>query len=219
MLEHVTVLSAARAYEHRRDDLRLTALSTAPVQAILGGAFNFDPGGIDSPPPGFGPEPRTNPRSLVFNLGSWTSPEGTVTPVRSLTFSRQPIVLSIAGPSHSIDPVHEYLVGLLENVDLLGGSPRPRSLVPVVDHRLMEDRLCVACVQSAPTSPRVEEALDRHRPPAQGRHTLLDRSWTPRTGDRQRCPPHSRTGPRQVDQGAIGRRPATRWLLRLDQIG
>ncbi len=123
MLEKVTVLSAARAYEYRRDDLRLTALSTAPVQAILGEAFNFDTGGIDSPPPVFGPEPRTNPRGLVFNLGSWTSPEGTVTPVRSLTFSRQRIVLSIAGPSDSIDPVHEYLVGLLENVDLLGGSP------------------------------------------------------------------------------------------------
>lgn len=132
-LENVVVLGARRAYEFRPDDLRLTALSTRPVQDLIGDAFQFESGGVDRPPPTFGAEPKTTPPGLVFNLGTWVVDE-VVTPIRYLYVERSRIVIGVAAPSAAIDPIFEHLREIVGDIELVGGVPVLGPVQRVRDH-------------------------------------------------------------------------------------
>jgi hypothetical protein len=109
MIQDIKVLSARRAYEFRADDLRLTILTTKPVQDAIQQVFNFQLAQVGTPVPTFGSVPGTIPPGIAFNFGLWAQQGGASLPIRFLHIEQRRLVIDVAGPSSAIDSIYERL--------------------------------------------------------------------------------------------------------------
>src|SRR5215204_4310238 len=110
MPDRVRILSARRAYEFGRDDLRLTMLSSLEIRQRIQQQFNFEVAQVATPVQTFGPVPTSLPPGLVFDVGSARLPEGpSVLPIRFIHFEALRIVIDAVGPSASIDLVFDQI--------------------------------------------------------------------------------------------------------------
>jgi len=123
MLEQMKLLSARRAYEFHADDIRLTLLSTGPIQGLIKQSFQFQTAAIGTPIETFGPVLPTMPPGLAFELGIWASSEGVLVPIRFMHIDPRRIVIDVAGPSSAIDSIFQRLRDLLAQVQTPDGSP------------------------------------------------------------------------------------------------
>jgi hypothetical protein len=123
MLEQVKILSSRRAYEFRQDDLRLTMLSTKPVQQQFQDLFHFQTSAMGSPAPTFGDVPATYPPGFVFDMGVWISPDQQPVPIRFLHFEQRRIVIDVAGSSSSIGAIFEQVKNFFSDLRAPDGSP------------------------------------------------------------------------------------------------
>lgn len=123
MLEDIRILTSRRAYEFRPDDLRLSVLSTRPVQEQVQEQFAFQAAVMGSPFPTFGEVPTTNPPGFVFNMGVWISPEEQLVPIRFLHFEPTRIVIDIAGPSSAVTAIYEHIRTFFAELKAPDGSP------------------------------------------------------------------------------------------------
>ncbi len=112
------VLTARRSYEFPPDAIRLSALSTTPVQAQIRAAFAFQSAVVGSPMPTFGPVIGTLPPGVVFDWGSYGSDDGTITPIRFIHFEPSRIVIDVAAQSSQIDAIYARLQQVLSSVRL-----------------------------------------------------------------------------------------------------
>lgn len=109
MLNDLRVLSARRAYEFPADALRLTTLTTKPVQEAVQQTFHFQLAQVATPIATFGDVPGTIPPGLVFNYGLWTREGEVSVPIRLLHIEQKRIVIDVAGPSAAIAGIYEQL--------------------------------------------------------------------------------------------------------------
>jgi hypothetical protein len=123
MLERVKLITSRRAYEFRSDDLRLSALSTKPVQEQIQQLFQFQVAVMGVPAPTFGDVPTTYPPGFVFDVGVWISPDEQLVPIRFLHFEQRRIVIDVAGPSSAITAIFERLRQFLSGLHIPDGSP------------------------------------------------------------------------------------------------
>lgn len=143
MLEQVKILSSRRAYEFRPDDLRLSTLSTKPVQEQIQQLFHFQVAAMGSPMPTFGEVPSTYPPGFIFNMGTWISSEKQLVPIRLLHFEQRRIVIDVAGPSSAITPIFEQLQHFLSQVQAPDGSPIVGEPERVLDQSLISAQFSV----------------------------------------------------------------------------
>lgn len=124
MLQEVKIIASRRAYEFRPDDLRLSAISTKPVQEQIQQLFNFQASLMATPAAMFGDVPATYPPGFVFDMGVWIGPdEQVLVPIRFLHFEQRRIVIDIAGPSFAIDGIFERLQHFFSALRAPDGSP------------------------------------------------------------------------------------------------
>jgi hypothetical protein len=123
MLEDIRILTSRRAYEFRPDDLRLSVLSTRPVQEQVQEQFAFQAATMGSPFPTFGEVPATNPPGFAFNMGVWISPEEQLVPIRFLHFEPTRIVIDTAGPSSAVTAIYEHIRTFFAELKAPDGSP------------------------------------------------------------------------------------------------
>lgn len=123
MLEDIKVLTTRTAYEFRPDDLRLSMLSTKPIQDGIQQLFHFQATSIGTPAPTFGDVPLTFPPGLVFNTGVWLSPDGQLVPIRLLHFEQHRIVIDVAGLSAATVAIFGMLQQFLSSIQAPDGSP------------------------------------------------------------------------------------------------
>jgi hypothetical protein len=123
MLENIKLLTSRRAYEFRPDDLRLTMVSTKPVQEQIQQLFHFQTAMMGSPIATFGDVPPTYPPGMVFDMGVWVSPEEQLVPIRFLHFEQRRIVIDVAGPSSAITAIFEQIQQFLSQLTVSDGSP------------------------------------------------------------------------------------------------
>ena len=124
MLEQIKVLTSRRAYEFRMDDLRLSALSTKPVQEQVQQLFQFQAAIMGTPSNTFGDVPVTYPPGFVFDMGAWISPEDQqLVPIRFLHFEQRRIVIDVAGASSALAPIFERLHMFFSELHAPDGSP------------------------------------------------------------------------------------------------
>ncbi len=123
MLEQIKILSSRRAYEFRQDDLRLSVLSTKPVQQQFQELFRFQTSAMGSPAPTFGDVPVTYPPGFVFDMGAWISPDEQLVPIRLLHFEQRRIVIDVAGPSSAITGIYERMREFFSDLHAPDGSP------------------------------------------------------------------------------------------------
>lgn len=123
MLEQIKILSSRRAYEFYQDDLRLSVLSTKPVQQQFQELFRFQTSAMGSPSPTFGDVPTTYPPGFVFDMGAWISPDEQLVPIRFLHFEQRRIVIDVAGPSSSIVAIFEKVREFFSDLHAPDGSP------------------------------------------------------------------------------------------------
>src|SRR5258707_6483877 len=105
MLEQVKLLTSRRAYEFRPDDLRISMLSTKPVQEQIQQLFQFQTAMMGTPIATFGDVPVTYPPGFVFDMGVWISQDKQIIPIRFLHFEQSRIVIDVAGPSFPLPPL------------------------------------------------------------------------------------------------------------------
>ena len=123
MLEQIKILSSRRAYEFRQDDLRLSVLSTKPVQQQFQELFHFQASAMGSPSPTFGDVPATYPPGYVFDMGVWVSADEKLVPIRFLHFEQRRIVIDVAGPSSAIAGIFERVKDFFAELYAPDGSP------------------------------------------------------------------------------------------------
>jgi len=124
MPDRVRILSARRAYEFGRDDLRLTMLSSLEIRQRIQQQFNFEVAQVATPVQTFGPVPTSLPPGLVFDVGSARLPEGpSVLPIRFIHFEALRIVIDAVGPSSSIDLVFDQIKEIVSEFAMPDGSP------------------------------------------------------------------------------------------------
>ncbi len=123
MLEQIKILSSRRAYEFRQDDLRLSVLSTKPVQQQFQELFHFQTSAMGSPAPTFGDVPATYPPGFVFDMGAWISPDEQLVPIRLLHFEQRRIVIDVAGSSSAISSIYEHMRDFFSDLHAPDGSP------------------------------------------------------------------------------------------------
>lgn len=123
MLEQIRVLTSRRAYEFHIDDLRLSVLSTRPVQEQVQKLFQFQTAAMGSPAPTFGDVPATYPPGFVFDMGVWISPDEQLVPIRFLHFEQRRIVIDVAGSSSAITGIFERLREFFSELYAPDGSP------------------------------------------------------------------------------------------------
>src|SRR5258708_28360188 len=102
MLEQVKLLTSRRAYEFRPDDLRISMLSTKPVQEQIQQLFQFQTAMMGTPIATFGDVPVTYPPGFVFDMGVWISQDKQIIPIRFLHFEQSRIVIDVALPASAI---------------------------------------------------------------------------------------------------------------------
>src|SRR5260221_5979497 len=113
MLEQVKLLTSRRAYEFRPDDLRISMLSTKPVQEQIQQLFQFQTAMMGTPIATFGDVPVTYPPGFVFDMGVWISQDKQIIPIRFLHFEQSRIVIDVAGPPVALTPSFHGLRQLL----------------------------------------------------------------------------------------------------------
>ena len=134
MLEQVKILTSRKAYEFRIDDIRLSMLSTKPIQEQLQQLLHFQSSTIGTPMPTFGEVPVTYPPGLVFNMGTWFSPDGQIVPIRFLHFEQRRIVIDVAGTSSAIDAIYEIVREYLSRLHATDGSSIIGELERMLDY-------------------------------------------------------------------------------------
>jgi hypothetical protein len=127
------IINASRAYEYRTDDIRLTVLSMPEVVERIRKTFGFESAEVDSPPPLFGPVPRTFPPGLVFDIGVLAD-ANIPTPIRFLHIEQRRVVVAVAGPSSAIDEVFRQLNETVSDVFAPDGTPALGHPVGTKDH-------------------------------------------------------------------------------------
>src|SRR5258708_20782431 len=105
MLEQVKLLTRRRGYEFRPDELRISMLSTKPVQEQIQQLFQFQTAMMGTPIATFGDVPVTYPPGFVFDMGVWISQDKQIIPIRFLHFEQSRIVIDVAGPSSAITAI------------------------------------------------------------------------------------------------------------------
>ena len=123
MLKQIKLITSRRAYEFRIDDIRLSMLSTKPIQEQLQQLFHFQSSAMGTPMPTFGDVPATYPPGFVFNMGAWLSPDGQLVPIRFLHFEQRRIVIDVAGSSSAIDAIYGIIRQFLSQIHATDGSP------------------------------------------------------------------------------------------------
>ena len=123
MLEQIKILSSRRAYEFQQDDLRLSVVSTRPVQQQFQELFRFQTSAMGSPSPTFGEVPATYPPGFVFDMGIWISPGEQLVPIRFLHFEQRRIVIDVAGPSSSITAIFDRVRAFFSELRAPDGTP------------------------------------------------------------------------------------------------
>lgn len=123
MLEDIRFLTGRRAYEFRSDDLRLSTISTKPIQDAIQALFSFQSSTIGTPMATFGEVPLTFPPGVVFDTGVWKSPENKFASIRFLHFEQRRIVIDVAGSSDVLASIYEQLQLLLTRIQTIDGSP------------------------------------------------------------------------------------------------
>ncbi|HZU66642.1 MAG TPA: hypothetical protein VFA09_05130 [Ktedonobacteraceae bacterium] len=123
MLEQVKIITSRRAYEFQPDDLRLSALSTKPVQEQVQSLFRFQTSVMGSPIPTFGDVPATYPPGFVFDMGVWIAADQHLVPIRFLHFEQRRIVIDVAGTSSAITDIYERLNQFFAELRAPDGSP------------------------------------------------------------------------------------------------
>lgn len=124
MPDRVRIISARRAYEFGRDELRLTMLSSPEVRQKIQRQFGFEVAQLGTPAPTFGPVPNSLPPGLVFDVGAARLPkQPTILPVRFLHVEAFRIVIDVVGPSSSIDLVFEQIQEIVSEFAMPDGSP------------------------------------------------------------------------------------------------
>jgi len=123
MPEDIKVLASRRAYEFHTDDLRLSTLSMKPVQVQIQQLFQFQAAAMGSPLPTFGNVPVTYPPGMVFNMGTWLTPDEQLIPIRLLHFEQRRVVIDVTGPSSTITAIFERLQQFLSELQAADGSP------------------------------------------------------------------------------------------------
>jgi hypothetical protein len=123
MLEQIKILSSRRAYEFRQDGLRLSVLSTRPVQQQFQELFRFQTSAMGTPSPTFGDVPTTYPPGFVFDMGVWISPDQQLVPIRFLHFEQRRIVIDVAGPSSVITAIFERVREFFSELHAPDGAP------------------------------------------------------------------------------------------------
>ena len=107
------ILSGRRAYEFRRDDIRLTMLTTQPIRELIGEQFHFRVADVGIPNPSFGQVQPTLPPGVVFDYGHVQTTSELIVPIRYLHIEPLRIVIDVAGPSEFIDVIWGKLLDLL----------------------------------------------------------------------------------------------------------
>src|SRR5215467_7175347 len=97
-----TILTARRSYEFTADAIRLSALSTMQVQAHVRASFSFQSSAVGTPMPTFGPIVGTTPPGVVFDWGTFTSEDGSLTPIRFIHFEPTRVVIDLSAHSSYI---------------------------------------------------------------------------------------------------------------------
>lgn len=123
VLDNVRFLTARRAYEFGPDDIRLSTLSTPPVEVRLRELFQFRTAVMGSPAPMFGDVPASYPPGYVFDVGFWISPEGELVPIRFIHFELQRIVIDVAGKSSAIESIYQLVREAVAGIQTPDGSP------------------------------------------------------------------------------------------------
>lgn len=123
MPEQIRILTSRRAYEFRIDDIRLSMLSTKPVQEQIQQLLHFQSSAMGTPMPTFGDVSVTYPPGFVFNMGVWLSTDGQLVPIRFLHFEQRRIVIDVAGSSSAIDAIYEIIRQFLSQLHATDGSP------------------------------------------------------------------------------------------------
>jgi hypothetical protein len=137
MLEQVKLLTSRRAYEFRPDDLRISTLSTKPVQEQIQQLFQFQMAIMGTPMATFGDVPVTYPPGFVFDMGVWISQDKQIIPIRFLHFEQSRIVIDVAGPSSAITAIFEQLRHFLSELQAPDGSPIVGEPERVLDYSLI----------------------------------------------------------------------------------
>jgi hypothetical protein len=122
-IDSVKHLTARRSYEFQPDNLRLSALSTQPVEQRLVQAFHFRTAVMGAPIPTFGDVPNTYPPGYVFDMGYWLSPQGELVPIRFIHIEVQRIVIDVAGDSSALTAIYGTMREAVADIILSGGSP------------------------------------------------------------------------------------------------
>jgi hypothetical protein len=122
-MEDTKIITARRAYEFRRDDLRISMLSLAEVRQQIQQTFAFQIAEIAPPAPTFGPVQGTLPPGVVFDFGTTRTPgDYAATPIRFLHFEPTRIVVDVAGPSSAIDYTFQQLREILNETPAPDGT-------------------------------------------------------------------------------------------------
>jgi hypothetical protein len=137
MFEQVKLLASQRAYEFRPDDLRLSTLSTKPVQEQIQQLFQFQVSIMGQPMATFGEVPASYPPGFVYNEGVWFFQENQLVPIRFLHFEQSRIVIDVAGPSSAITAIFEQLRQFLSRLQAADGSPIIGEPERVLDHTVI----------------------------------------------------------------------------------
>jgi hypothetical protein len=144
MKSEPVVLTARRSYEFPPDAIRLSALSTALVQANIRAAFGFQSALVGSPMPTFGPVIATLPPGVVFDWGAYESDDGTIAPIRFIHFEPTRIVIDVAAHSSEIDAIYERLQSALKSVRLSSGLPVVGEPSGIADYSELLPRLDIS---------------------------------------------------------------------------
>lgn len=145
MIENMKVISSRRAYEFPTDALRLTMLTTKPVQELIKDVFRFQSAQVAAPLPLFGDVPATIPPGLVFNYGLWATEGHSAVPIRLIHFEQTRIIIDVAGPSSAISPIYDRLISVMTEI---GGVLGVTSDYPIIgQHTRMRDysEIAVKC--------------------------------------------------------------------------
>jgi hypothetical protein len=122
MVRDLKLITSRRAYEFKRDSLRLSLLSLPQVQTQISQVFGFQTVGLGTPQPTFGSVLAAVPPGVVFNFGAWQDSEPTPVPIRFVHFEQTRIVIDVAGPSSVIDSIFQAIRAVVDDVKASDGS-------------------------------------------------------------------------------------------------
>jgi hypothetical protein len=159
-MEQVKILTSRRAYEFRIDDIRLSMLSTKPVQEQIQHHFHFQNAAMGIPIATFGEVPSTYPPGVVFDMGVWPTAEQQLIPIRFLHFDQRRIVIDVAGPSSAIDEIYRDLQNFLSSLQTSDGYPIIGEPENILDYS--EFAVQFSCDISTLLPPSIKQVFSRY---------------------------------------------------------